>query len=146
MNRAITDRPTPEYKRDDIPVGAQFSGPGHRSPKVCALVGISYRQIDYWARIGLVVPSLGRADGSGTHRRYSDADVRVLRVVKMLLGAGLALHAVRSVIGTLDTNAVGYAVIRDGEVSMARTPNELAGLIIPGEVAHVLLLDPEMDR
>lgn len=61
---------------------------GFRSPQVCRLAGISYRQLDYWARTGLLAPSLDVAHGSGSQRRYSKADVVCARIVKVLRGFG----------------------------------------------------------
>ncbi len=68
---------TSEPQRD-ASVGAEegFSG-----PQVCTLVGITYRQLDYWARTGLLRPSLADARGSGTKRRYSYHDVLELKVI-----------------------------------------------------------------
>ena len=57
---------------------------GSRGPQVCELAGITYRQLDYWARVGLVRPSITEAQGSGTQRRYSLADVAALKVVGQL--------------------------------------------------------------
>lgn len=68
---------------------------GYRGPAACQIVGISYRQLDYWARTNLVVPSIRNATGSGTHRLYSFKDVLVLKVVKRLLDAGISLHNIR---------------------------------------------------
>ena len=67
------------------------SEPGFRGPTVIKLVGITYRQLDYWARTGLVTPSVRAADGSGTQRLYGFTDVVELRIIKRLLDAGL-LH------------------------------------------------------
>ena len=61
------------------------SEPGFRGPTVHKLVGITYRQLDYWARTGLVTPSVRAADGSGTQRLYSFTDVVELRIIKRLL-------------------------------------------------------------
>ena len=61
---------------------------GFRGPQVCALVGITYRQLDYWARTGLLRPSLAEARGSGTKRVYAYSDVLELKVIKQLLDAG----------------------------------------------------------
>ena len=57
---------------------------GFRGPQVCKIVGISYRQLDYWARTDLVRPSLADAHGSGTQRRYSYRDLVRLKVIKSL--------------------------------------------------------------
>jgi DNA-binding transcriptional MerR regulator len=69
---------------------------GYRAPQVCGLVGITYRQLDYWARTGLIRPSLQAAQGSGTQRRYSFTDIVQLKVVKRLLDAGMSLKKIRS--------------------------------------------------
>jgi DNA-binding transcriptional MerR regulator len=69
---------------------------GYRAPQVCGLVGITYRQLDYWARTGLIKPSIQSAQGSGTQRRYSFSDIVQLKVVKRLLDAGMSLKKIRS--------------------------------------------------
>ena len=61
---------------------------GFRGPQVCSIVGITYRQLDYWARTDLVRPSITDAKGSGTQRTYSFQDLVRLKVVKSLLDAG----------------------------------------------------------
>ena len=58
---------------------------GYRVPEVCRIIGISYRQLDYWARTELVRPSIQDAQGSGTQRLYSFQDLVELRVIKKLL-------------------------------------------------------------
>ena len=63
---------------------------GFRAPQVCKLVGITYRQLDYWARTNLIKPSLQHAHGSGSQRLYSFTDVVQLKVIKRLLDAGIA--------------------------------------------------------
>src|SRR5256714_15649803 len=68
---------------------------GYRAPEVCKAVGISYRQLDYWARTGLVTPSVREAGGSGTQRLYSFRDLVQLRVIKKLLDTGVSLQKVR---------------------------------------------------
>jgi len=74
---------------------------GYRAPQVCTVVGITYRQLDYWARTGLLRPSLAEARGSGTQRLYSFGDVVQLRVVKRLLDAGMSLKKIRSAMDIL---------------------------------------------
>lgn len=70
-------------------------GAGYRAPVVTELVGITYRQLDYWARTDLIKPSARAAAGSGTQRLYSFKDILVLKVVKRLLDAGISLQNVR---------------------------------------------------
>ncbi len=71
---------------------------GYRAPHVCKLVGITYRQLDYWARTNLLQPSLKAAQGSGTQRLYSFSDLVQLRVIKGLLDAGLHLNRIRQAV------------------------------------------------
>jgi DNA-binding transcriptional MerR regulator len=82
-------------------VGARKPGDGFRGPQVCKIVGITYRQLDYWARTELVRPSVCDAAGSGTQRLYSYTDLVELKVVKRLLDAGVSLQSVRKAIATL---------------------------------------------
>jgi DNA-binding transcriptional MerR regulator len=68
---------------------------GYRGPTVCSAAGITYRQLDYWARTGLVEPGIRAASGSGTQRLYSFRDVLVLKIVKRLLDTGVSLQQIR---------------------------------------------------
>lgn len=70
--------------------------PRYTAPEVVRMTGASYRQLDYWDRTGLVEPAQA-AQGSGSQRRYSAADVVRLRVIVLLLGAGLSLQAIREI-------------------------------------------------
>jgi DNA-binding transcriptional MerR regulator len=73
----------------------QLAEPGFSGTKAAKIVGISYRQLDYWARTDLVRPSLTDAKGSGSRRAYSYRDLLELRVIKSLLDAGIKLESVR---------------------------------------------------
>ena len=90
---------------DDLPVeerpGAHVEDVGYRGPTACSAAGITYRQLDYWARTGLVEPSVREASGSGTQRLYSFRDILVLKVVKKLLDAGVSLPNIRVATGAL---------------------------------------------
>lgn len=68
---------------------------GYRVPIACQIAGITYRQLDYWARTSLVVPSIRGAAGSGSQRLYSFKDILVLKVVKRLLDTGVSLQNIR---------------------------------------------------
>lgn len=68
---------------------------GYRGPTACNAAGITYRQLDYWARTGLVEPTVRTATGSGTQRLYGFRDILVLRVVKRLLDSGVSLQQIR---------------------------------------------------
>ena len=74
---------------------------GFRGPTVCKTVGITYRQLDYWARTGLVTPSVKDASGSGSQRLYSFTDVVHLKIIKRLLDAGVSLQQTRKAIDYL---------------------------------------------
>lgn len=83
-----------EINTENTTVGLE----GYRAPHVCKLVGITYRQLDYWARTHLLQPSLKAAQGSGTQRLYSFSDLVQLRVIKGLLDAGLHLNRIRQAV------------------------------------------------
>ena len=90
----------------DRPINPEDPGvemQGYRAPHVCKLVGITYRQLDYWARTDLLQPSLRAAQGSGTQRLYSFSDLVQLRVIKGLLDAGLDLKKIRQAVDWLRT-------------------------------------------
>ena len=72
-------------------------GPGFSGTQAAKIVGITYRQLDYWARTDLLRPSLAEADGSGSRRQYSYRDLLELRMIKTLLDAGIRLESVRQV-------------------------------------------------
>jgi DNA-binding transcriptional MerR regulator len=98
----------------------ETAGVGYRGPTVNKLVGITYRQLDYWTRTGLVTPSVRAAGGSGSHRLYSFEDVVELRVIKRLLDAGISLQKIREAIGYLRLESAGrplsdVTLISDGE-------------------------------
>ena len=71
---------------------------GYRGPTACSAAGITYRQLDYWARTGLVAPSVRSAAGSGSQRLYSFKDILVLKVVKRLLDTGVSLQNIRTAV------------------------------------------------
>ena len=79
---------------------------GYRGPIACRAAGITYRQLDYWARTGLVEPSIRNATGSGTQRRYSFRDVLVLKVIKRLLATGVTLPQIRKAVSHLRERGV----------------------------------------
>lgn len=111
---------------------------GYRGVTACHAVGISYRQIDYWARTGLVTPSVRDATGSGTQRLYSFRDLVVLKVVKRLLDAGVSLQNIRKAIETLRSHGVEdlacITLISDGTtVYECRSAEEVVDLLQGGQ-------------
>ena len=89
---------------DDLPELAEDIG--YRGPAACSAAGITYRQLDYWARTGLVEPSVRGAAGSGSQRLYGFRDILVLKVVKRLLDTGVSLQQIRVAIQHLRERGV----------------------------------------
>lgn len=118
---------------------------GFGGKQVLSIVGITYRQLDHWARTDLLRPSLCDAKGSGSRRRYSYADVVQLKVIKKLLDGGQSLQAVRKVIDRLQVEGedVGSAnlVIAGGSVALARSGEELVDLLRGGQGVLALVLE-----
>jgi len=111
---------------------------GYRGPSACQIAGITYRQLDYWARTGLVVPSIRSAAGSGSQRLYSFKDVLVLKVVKRLLDAGISLQNIRSAVEYLRGRGVrdlaGVTLFSDGTtVYECTSPEEVVDLLQGGQ-------------
>jgi len=83
---------------DDGALAVHSDDVGYRGPTACAAAGITYRQLDYWARTALVEPSVRAAHGSGSQRLYSFRDICVLKVVKRLLDTGISLQQIRTAV------------------------------------------------
>ena len=79
---------------------------GFRGPIACSAAGITYRQLDYWARTGLVVPEVRGASGSGSQRLYSFRDILILKVIKRLIDVGISLQQIRTAIEHLRARGV----------------------------------------
>lgn len=79
---------------------------GYRGPIACRAAGITYRQLDYWARTGLVEPSIRGAKGSGSQRLYSFRDILLLKIVKRLLDTGVSLQQIRTAVNALHQHGV----------------------------------------
>ena len=90
------------FPDDGIPDGTS----GYRVPIACQIAGITYRQLDYWARTDLVVPSIRNAAGSGSQRLYSFKDILVLKIVKQLLDTGISLQNIRKAVDQIRSRGV----------------------------------------
>ena len=106
--------------------------------QACEIVGISYRQLDYWDRQGVVCPSLSAAHGSGTQRRYSYRDLVRLRMVKQLLDAGVQLKNARKAIEYLREEEgadwqTASIVLAEGNSILARDGDALIDLVRRGQ-------------
>jgi DNA-binding transcriptional MerR regulator len=124
---------------------------GYGGPQVCAIVGISYRQLDYWARTGLVRPSVADAHGSGSQRRYSYRDLVRLQVIKSLLDAGVKLQTARRAIEYLRADTESWesaSLVLDGTDSvLARDGNHLVDLVRRGQgVLNIVPLGPVVEE
>ena len=111
---------------------------GYRGPTACSAAGITYRQLDYWARTGLVEPTVRGATGSGTQRLYSFRDILLLKVIKRLLDAGISLQQIRTAVqhlrerGTDDLTRV--TLMSDGaSVYECTTDHEVIDLLQGGQ-------------
>lgn len=91
------------FEGDFSPVASDI---GFRGPTACQVAGITYRQLDYWARTGLVVPEIRDASGSGTQRLYSFRDLLLLKVIRRLLSAGISLRQIRAAVEHLRSRGV----------------------------------------
>jgi len=124
---------------------------GYSGTKAAKIVGISYRQLDYWARTDLVRPSLTDAKGSGSRRAYSYRDLLELRVIKSLLDAGIKLESVRTAFEYLrkhvDTDiASAHLVISGSDVILCDGENLIDVMRRGGQgVLNVLALGAVKD-
>jgi DNA-binding transcriptional MerR regulator len=116
---------------------------GFSGTKAAQVVGITYRQLDYWARTDLVRPSLVDAAGSGSRRRYSYRDLLELRMIKKLLDAGVRLETVRDVFAYLRREIEGDIssahVVIDGSTVLLCEGDELIDVVRRGQGVLQLL-------
>ena len=111
---------------------------GYRGATACSAAGISYRQLDYWARTGLVEPSVRSATGSGTSRLYGFRDILVLKIVKRLLDAGISLQNIRTAVTHLRSRGVTelerITLMSDGaSIYECASPDEIVDLLAGGQ-------------
>jgi len=111
---------------------------GYRGPTACKAAGISYRQLDYWARTGLLEPSVRPARGSGSQRLYGFRDILVLKVVKRLLDTGISLQQIRAAVEHLrergSTDLAQVTLMSDGvSVYECTSPDEVVDLLAGGQ-------------
>jgi DNA-binding transcriptional MerR regulator len=125
-------------------VSAALPEEGFRGPKVCSIVGITYRQLDYWTRTNLVQASISGARGSGTQRLYSYRDLLELKVIKQLLDAGISLQSARKALDVLrqsgDDVATANLVLSGNKSVLARDDGQLVDLLKGGQgVLNIVL-------
>lgn len=118
---------------------------GFRGLQACKLAGITYRQLDYWARTGLVKPSIADAHGSGTQRSYSYRDILELKVINQLLSGGISLQAARRAVEHLrenlkeDLSNADLMVVGQGTV-LLRNGEEFIDLMRGGQLVMSIVL------
>lgn len=118
---------------------------GYRVPEVTKIVGISYRQLDYWARTGLVRPSVKDARGSGSQRLYSFQDLALLRLIKRMLDSGVSLQQIRKAMATLKDlkePALGTTLVSDGSrIYSVESPEAVVDLLAKGQGVFAIAVD-----
>ncbi len=124
---------------------------GYSGTQTAKVVGISYRQLDYWARTDLIRPSLSDAKGSGSRRRYSYNDLLELKAIKKLLDAGIKLEQVRKVFAYLrehvNTDIASAHIVIDGGSVVLCDGDELIDALNNGQgVLNVLSLGGVRDE
>ncbi|HWH33642.1 MAG TPA: MerR family transcriptional regulator [Egibacteraceae bacterium] len=131
----------------DIPLPGLDEGPvGYRGPHVCKVVGITYRQLDYWTTTELVKPSIRDADGSGTQRLYAFEDIVQLKVIKRLLDAGISLQQIRKALDWVRERGLSLrnvTLLADAKRVYAVTDErEMFDIISQGQGVFALAIDP----
>ncbi|ASU83687.1 MerR family transcriptional regulator [Nocardiopsis gilva YIM 90087] len=111
---------------------------GYRGPTACAAAGITYRQLDYWARTGLVAPSVRQEGGRGGPPLYSVRDILILKVVKRLIDTGISLQQIRNAVEHLqcrDTADIAQITLMSDGISVyeCTTPDEVVELLQGGQ-------------
>lgn len=111
---------------------------GYKGATAARAAGISYRQLDYWARTGLVEPTIQSAKGSGSQRLYGFRDILVLKLVKRLLDTGISLQQIRTAISQLHEEGVHdlsqTTLMSDGAgVYLCNSSDEVIDLVNRGQ-------------
>jgi len=111
---------------------------GYRGATACVAAGITYRQLDYWARTDLISPSIKSAAGSGSQRLYSFRDIIVLKIVKRLLDTGVSLQNIRTAVEHLRKRGVAdlesMTLMSDGvSIYECNSPDEIIDLLQGGQ-------------
>ena len=135
-----TEPANPEYSELLVTEGLPVIDPrsGYRGTTAASAAGITYRQLDYWDRTGLVQPQVQTASGSGTQRLYSFRDILVLKLVKRLLDTGISLQQIRVAVDHLRSQGISdlarITMMSDGaRVYMFTTDHEVVDLVGRGQ-------------
>jgi len=136
-----SDNTTESYAKDllftdGMPIIEQEQG--YRGSIAASAAGITYRQLDYWARTGLVEPTVQTAQGSGSQRLYGFRDILVLKLVKRLLDTGISLQQIRIAVDQLRLSGIrdlaGTTLMSDGaSVYLCMSDDEVIDLVSRGQ-------------
>lgn len=142
MDTAPTPDATSVAIQDSLFDDASFGGVpdtvGFRGPVACAVAGITYRQLDYWARTHLLEPSVRAASGSGTQRLYGFRDILLLRIIKRLIDTGVSLTNIRAAVehltGRTGEDLASLTLMSDGAtIYECRSEDEVIDLVRGGQ-------------
>ncbi|MBO9577391.1 MAG: MerR family transcriptional regulator [Microbacteriaceae bacterium] len=130
------EQPAPMLFTDGLP--AIDENVGYRGVEAARVASITYRQLDYWARTGLVEPTVRGASGSGSQRLYGYQDILVLRIVKSLLDAGVSLQQIRAAVDQLRELGINdlaqITLMSDGaSVYLCTSDDEVIDLVHRGQ-------------
>jgi DNA-binding transcriptional MerR regulator len=111
---------------------------GYRGAVAARAAGITYRQLDYWARTELVEPTVRGASGSGSQRLYGFRDILVLKLVKRLLDTGISLQQIRVAVNQLREAGINdlaqTTLMSDGaSVYLCTSNDEVIDLVSRGQ-------------
>ncbi len=133
----------PPHSKENFPVTIQLTNEqmetiGYRGATACSAAGITYRQLDYWARTGLLEPSIRNAAGSGSSRLYGFRDILVLKIIKRLLDAGVSLQNIRTAVEHLRSRGIHdletMTLMSDGaSIYECSSPDEIIDLLQGGQ-------------
>ena len=136
-------------RRDDMEQFQRYRTDGAlRSPDICRVVGITYRQLDYWTRNGTIVPSIHDTTGSGDARRYSPFDALLIAVTARLNDGGLRFETISKAIDALreigpDSDVSDLTVLSDGiDVALSRTQQDVLEMFDSGRLVYGLAIGP----
>jgi len=140
-NEASLHAPVPQRSQGMLfgdPLPELDINTGYRGPVACRIAGITYRQLDYWARTGLVEPSVRAAKGSGSQRLYAFRDILLLKIVKRLLDTGVSLQQIRTAVKALHERGVedltSMTLMSDGaSVYECTSADEVVDLVQGGQ-------------
>lgn len=148
----VTDtEPSPTDDDESEPDDATTTNEGFSGTQAAKVVGITYRQLDYWARTDLFRPSLSGASGTGARRRYSYTDLLELRLISNILEAGMKLEQVRAIVDRLRALPVQftndtYVIVDGSNVTLAQGDDAFNELKDASRVANVIPLGSIKDQ